>query len=144
MLLGYGDYPIHTLTLQGLDRPFAERIRLQAEHRCFDNFKAHARYRSIEKIAVSCRINRDDSASWTCAREGDALAEAFHPRVAVETARVNRAYWSDWRIEFSTNRNIRGEITTPSRFTCLSTRSSAALTLFCRKSARLSRNCFQA
>ncbi len=59
-------------------------------------------------------------------------------------SRYGGAYWSDCRIEFSTNRNMRGEITTPSRFTCLRRRSSAGVTLFCLSSARLSRNCFHA
>ena len=48
MLFGYGDNPIQALTPEGPDQPFAERIRLRAAHRCFDDFKAHARYRSIE------------------------------------------------------------------------------------------------
>ena len=30
------------------DQPFAERICLRAAYRCFDDFKAHVRYRSIE------------------------------------------------------------------------------------------------
>ena len=48
MLFRYGDHPIQALTPEGPDQPLAERIRLRAAHRCLDDFKAHARYRSIE------------------------------------------------------------------------------------------------
>ena len=62
MLFGYGNHPIQAFPPEGPDQPFAERIRLRAAHRCFDDLKAHVRDRSIEpveKIASwSCRINR--------------------------------------------------------------------------------------
>ena len=43
MLLGQGDNPIQTFTPEGPDEPFAERIRLWAPNRCFDDCKAQAR-----------------------------------------------------------------------------------------------------
>jgi hypothetical protein len=48
MRLGQGNDPVQTLAPEGPDQPFAERICLRAAHRCFDDFKAHVRYRSIE------------------------------------------------------------------------------------------------
>src|SRR5271163_5187806 len=48
MLFGEGNDPIQALPPEGPDQPFAERIRLRAVHRCFDDFKTQVRYRSIE------------------------------------------------------------------------------------------------
>ncbi len=48
MPFGYRDHPIQALAPDRPDQPFAERIRLRAARRCFDDFEAHARYRSIE------------------------------------------------------------------------------------------------
>ena len=48
MPFGYRDHPIQALTPDRPDQPFAERIRLRAARRCFDDFEAHARYRSIK------------------------------------------------------------------------------------------------
>src|SRR5271170_3314931 len=47
MLFGYRDHLIQALTPDRPDQPFAERIRLRAAHRCFNDLETHTRYRSI-------------------------------------------------------------------------------------------------
>jgi len=47
MLLTQGDQPIQTFPSKGPDQSFAERIGLQAPHRCLDDLKAEVPCRRI-------------------------------------------------------------------------------------------------
>ena len=90
-------------------------------------------------------LTHRDSIVATADRGGVSLPKDMLTIMLAESHQsVGELLRRECRIEFRTKRNMRDEITTPSRFTSLSTRSSAGVTLFCRNSAALRRNCRQA